>query len=471
MEFAVAGGERDSVSTPALDAILVHVPAEHGEVYVANRLAVGLVSIASAAQDAGLSVEVVHTGVERLKDADFDLAGYVAQRQPVVVGFSLHWHYQAGTVLREVEQLGRAYPEAVIVVGGLTGGFYAEEILRTRPEVAAVVVGDGEAPFREFVRSVKSGHSWDGIPNLVWRSGDSVVRNPEVWVASAQQVSAYGFGDLAPLKNAPLYVHLPSVCNRTRPDFLARGGLHLPIGRGCPVECSFCSGSCTSQKLMTGRSRPAVLEAASVARNLTHAQQHGVSHFYLSYHPRLPAPYWEELARACEALGSEVALDLEMWSPPGREMVEAWAHSFTGPCKVILSPDTATNEVRLRSRGFRFTNDDIRRSVECLSANGIGVVLYYAIGLPFQTRDEVLRSMEQADEYRRLDGVQAVHMQALSIEPGAPMWSEPERYGITVHADSFAAFASARLLEAPGYSTAWLSEDEIVELANQWAGP
>lgn len=153
----------------------------------------------------------------------------VLKHDPRLVGFSVYSLQATRAMIREIK---RRKPDTVIVCGGQVceRDFYGRGIA-TDPDVAAVVMGEGEGPMGDLVESLDRGREIPSIPGLlVHRDG--------------------GFedcGDRAPIKDVnslpwPMFDGLPlswytaAIEPPWRPS---RCGTTL-MSRGCVRKCDFC---------------------------------------------------------------------------------------------------------------------------------------------------------------------------------------------------------------------------------------
>jgi len=168
--------------------------------------------------------------------------------QPHVVGLSI-MTFQRRTALRLVAHIKQWRPQVTVVVGGYDPSLAADAYGDPDCGVDAVVRGEGETTFREYVRALETAEcrakalpprtdaecrakalppQLSGIAGLSWRRPDgSLAHNPD------RPVSLLRRGDL----------ELPNRAARVLSGYtmLGRQVDVVETSRGCTFDCSFCS--------------------------------------------------------------------------------------------------------------------------------------------------------------------------------------------------------------------------------------
>lgn len=191
-----------------------------------NRLfTLALLYLQGAAGEAGWDCDLVDAYLENLN------AGETAQRilagpSPALVGFSLFTPQmcrEALLVIEEIEKVLGRPPK--VVVGGHYATFRANDLLNQFPQIAYVISGEGEKPFRQLLTALKCGLPLHDISGIKWRDnlGETHEGRPS---RPEQHLDNLGLIDFSP------------AAGKIEPDEWS-----LSTSRGCPGSCSFCISS------------------------------------------------------------------------------------------------------------------------------------------------------------------------------------------------------------------------------------
>lgn len=453
----------------SLDALIVHVPARAGEHYFVMRMAVGLVPICESLRAAGHRAEIVHLGLEYLRDRSFSLARHVDDSGVKLVGFSVQWHWQLGPVLEEARSLKKTYPEVSIVFGGMTASFFADQIIDCFGFVDYVVRGDAELPLARLLDELGRTGDLSKVPNLVWRQKGRIKANPVSYVPSSADLSSLTYGASDAIRLLDSYLRTGVEDDIREPVFLSEPAVTICTGRGCVHTCSFCSGSCTSMMPVMGRSKPAWIDSRTIHRTMAGCSARGIKHFYLSADIGLREVEFCSLMDRFRAEGRRPRVDVEAWTLPSKAFLEAYQRSVDPRSRLILSPTCGSEEIRRRNRSCFFSNQDYERVLACADDLGLGVWLYFSLGLPFETADDITSTRNwQEGLVSRFPCIERIETQPQHLEPGSPMFLDPERYGVELMRRDCGDFAACGPLDGVGYGTRHFSASEIENIAREW---
>ena len=411
---------------------LVHVPRPEyagGQLQrtFINIMPVGLLGLADALDRDGHEVEVVHLGLASLRDPGFDLAAHLGGWGADLVGFSLHWHHQIAGVLQQARRVREALDQIPVVLGGLTATFFAEQLLARFSFFDMVVRGDGELALRRLA----AGDAPATVPNLAHREQGAVTCNPLSYAASSAELSALDFSRLDLLRDADLY----SARWFLHPDETPAAHNHNKIfylcgGRGCTVSCSFCGGSRSAHRLLSGRRQIALRSPERLAEDALKVAAAGYGTLYLCFDPPgLPAEHYPRLFELVGRLDTGQSMIFECYGLPSEPFLDAFAAAFDlSGSQIALSPDSADEATRGRHKGYSYTNEALCGSLAACASRGIATTVYFTL-FPGDGWPEVRRLRAFQEMLRQRFG-SAVMTLPVEMEPAAPWQLSPGHHGL-----------------------------------------
>ncbi len=186
--------------------------------YIHSNLAV--YSLKANAHEYASDVEICEYTINHREE---EILSSLYEKKPKCVGFSCYlWNVEYTFNL--AKNLKKILPEVLLVVGGPEVSYRPEKILEETPYIDAIMVGEGEKTFYEFMKWLKEGkekEEWQNIDGLVYRIHNEIHRT--------KPRQGLDMDDLVfPYKN------LEGMENRI---------LYYESIRGCPFSCSYCLSS------------------------------------------------------------------------------------------------------------------------------------------------------------------------------------------------------------------------------------
>ena len=190
-----------------------------------------------------------------------DFCSYAVSRVPAgfdLIGLSTICSSYPLTI-RIAEQLKQTYPEAVILLGGPQASVVDVATLRAFPCVDLIVRGEADSTLPALLRAGLTSPALGLVPGITFRSGTSIVRNPEGPVVTDLDSLPFPAFDLLPgMESLPYF--------------------SLELGRGCPFACTFCSTNdffrrrfrLKSPEVMLAQMRKAKCEYGAKSFDLVH---------------------------------------------------------------------------------------------------------------------------------------------------------------------------------------------------------
>jgi radical SAM superfamily enzyme YgiQ (UPF0313 family) len=301
------------------------------------------------------------------------------------------------------------------------------------------------------------------IPNLTWRDEKGIVENPLDYVTSQAILDGLCFTNFALLKNHRTYIDwvlMPFFAKgfskeRNRLFFSLKSPMFdLMIGRGCPVNCTWCGGGRDAQRLIAGRRGVIFRNIEGVMTSIKEALCWGYETMHVCFdpYPRRPDYYLELFSRIRDEK-LKVEFFFESYGLPTQAFIDAFARTFGPRSLLALSPESGSEEVRRRNKGYSYTNQELWECLEYTREKGVKVDLFFAIGLPFEHEEDLEETARLIARIRRhFPNVQGVRTFAIEMEPGAPWHLRPERFGVETTLKTFADFYRYHKEEGEGFS-------------------
>jgi radical SAM superfamily enzyme YgiQ (UPF0313 family) len=312
--------------------------------------------------------------------SDFDVLAF---------SVSFEWDYtNVVTMLRLAGMPPRAEARSerhpLVVIGGAVTFVNPEPLA---PFADVIAAGEGEVLVPDLAEVLRSTHGRQGqLTALASRRG--------FYVPSLYTVRYHDDGRIAALEpqagsGAPAVVKKAAVKSAERldppatsiftPDTEFGSRFLIEVVRGCANLCRFCWAG---YNYLPVRAFPAdrILELAAEARR--HASRAGLVSIALCDHPEI-----ERILTGLLDLGysiSPASLRLDDLTDPIVKLLRQ-----SGERSITIAPETGSDRLR-RVINKTVTNDEIVQAADLIFANGIeNLKLYYMIGLPTETDDDV----------------------------------------------------------------------------------
>lgn len=442
-----------------LDCLFIHVPKLEnyyrpiGKFLWINFLPMGLLGLADLLQRNNVSSQVVHLGVEWIEDPRFSLLAYIQNKNPKIIALDLHWHHQSYDVLKVARTVKEAFPSAYVLLGGFTASFFHEEIMRNFDEVDGVIRGEAEVPILELAQAVLRGEEdLFSVSNLTWRRKGRILINPLSFVASEKDLNRLSFTNFPLLKNystyiryigQPFYVKGVSKEKNFWMYSLKSPIYHLTVGRGCPVQCTWCSGNIPSQKTITGRKKVTFRGVEEVLRTIREALSYGYETLHICFdpYPKNPEHFLDLFSRIRE---EKIRMEcfFESFGLPTTDFIRSFKETFPGPKSLIaISPDVGSDRLRRVHKGNAFSNRELMECLNRLKRYEVACDLFFTVGVPFEKEEDVRQTLELQKRIRAgYPNVKGIRTFTIEMEPGSPWHLDPETFGVKTSLWNFMDF-------------------------------
>ncbi len=470
------------------DVVLIHPPAIYdfrkrtifpGALATVERIqypkvALGVLSIADYLDRNGYKVIIDNLADRMVNSNDFDVEEHVKKMTARVFAIGLHWHHHSQGAIEIAKLCKRLHPEALVVIGGLTATCFHEEIIRKYNFVDAVIRGEAEKPFLEFMKTLDKNGKVMGTPNLTYRLENGAAEVTPLMEAD-ETLDEYEF------TRFDLLDPVTSVFNPSAPP---RGS--LVVCRGCIHNCVSCGASAYSYRKYLGRTKPAFRSPERIIEDIRKLNAQGIRQIGLYQDPRMGGEeYWRGLMEALRTEKLEIErLTLDLLAPADAEFVREVA--TTGIETILyICPDTGCEEVR-RRQGRPYSNEELIETIKLCHRYHLPVTVFFSAGLAGETQETMKETWELWDRICSLNkitinrgGVGDIGrcvltdgpiMGPIIIEPGSLSFDFPGKYGYKVLYDTLEKYIEAQNKPSwhqwQNYETEELVGDGLTELTH-----
>ena len=432
----------------------------------------GFTSIAEFLENGGFRVRIVNLAVQMLKDKRFDAELMIKRLDAPLFGIDLHWMVHSHGAIEVARLVKEYHPSSRIVFGGLSASYFYKELF-DYPEVDYVIRGDStEVPLLELMNCLKDAREPADVPNLVWRDRVGAVReNPFSHVPyQLDDLMKRNYDNIlsSVVRFGDLLSHLPS-----------KNWLKYPITvvltcRGCTCSCVVCGGSAASFRGICNRKRPAFRSPLSVVRDIKTIERFSRGPIFVLGDLRQGGKdYPNEIFNLLELNKVKNPLIFELFSPAGTDLFERMRKSSQN-FSLEVSPESHDPEIRRLAGKKEYSNSELETTIgDALEAGCRQLDIFFMIGLPKQTRESVLETVDYCEylmrRFSRGRVIPYIAPYAPFLDPGSIGFEDPSRYGYRLLFKTLEEHRNA--LTSPSwkytlnYETDWLNRDELVEVS------
>lgn len=166
------------------------------------------------------SVDIVEYTI---KDPPLNIAMDLMQKHPDVIGFSCYiWNIELTIKIANI--IKKIDPNIQIIVGGPEVTYDAYEWMKMAPSFDFIVIGEGEATFKELLQEISGNKNYENVKGIAYRNGDIIrITSPREKIDLRTIPSPFRFEEDIP--------------------HLSKRIVYIETSRGCPFTCQFCLSS------------------------------------------------------------------------------------------------------------------------------------------------------------------------------------------------------------------------------------
>jgi anaerobic magnesium-protoporphyrin IX monomethyl ester cyclase len=361
----------------------------------------GLAYVGAVLEDDGIEVEIVDMHAERMTVAE--LQNHITSFQPDIVGIGIltPTFYRA---IEETQAIKEVDPQITTVFGGVHPSFMYEETLQNYPCVDMVVIGEGEYTMRELVRALDTGQPLESVKGIAYRKSTICKTEKRPLVQNLDEL---------PIPARHLF-HMDMY-----PSY-RRGS--ISTSRGCPFRCIFCSASAFNGHKVRYHSVERILQEIEQLQDTFGCNE-------ISFNDDLFAFDAQRVIQVCQEM-KERDLNIK-WGCNARidsitpELLETMRDAG---CTTILFGAESFSQKVLDAIGKHSKAEDTKRALKWARDAGILCQITLVLGLPGEDDETFKETLSFLEEFES----KAAWAFFLSPYPGTEIFSNPDKFGITI---------------------------------------
>jgi clorobiocin/coumermycin A biosynthesis protein CloN6/CouN6 len=417
---------------------------------------IGFFSIKQRLHEHGFNTEIVNIASLMLMHPQLDVGKLLTRLEAPVFGFDLHWMAQCHGSIELAGILKSIHPEALIIFGGISATYYADELIRY-PGVDVVVKGyDTLEPMTLLMEAVRRGeHSFDHIPNLIYKGqGSKTVSTP------------FSHRPLTDYNNATVdWSYYQTVkANSTTSKLI----MTLP-NTGCAMDCPWCGGSRFAYRNIMGVNKTLIQKdnqrIIDELRTMGEAAK-TTSIYALQCYSETKSRLHQYLDGVQEMGYRSVFFEQFHLTPQDtlKKMGQATQ------AYVMLSPESHDRAISTLAGRGNYSMAEMEAWIpKALDAGIAGIMVWFFIGMPQQTPQSVLETVAYSEslltKFRGQNVLPLICPMVPFLDPGSRFFEEPHKHGYRIFHRTLEEHRQALLeplwYKRLNYETLWMSRRDL----------
>jgi radical SAM superfamily enzyme YgiQ (UPF0313 family) len=447
--------------------LLLHIPQIREDKKEIMVMPMGVFSIADYLFQNGYNVEIIHQGIEKIINPDFDIIRYIERSKFDVICFDLHWAKQTRYVLQQLREIKKRLPSLYTIVGGITATFFANDILKQIREVDFIIRGEGEYPLLRLLEEIKSGkHRYDSIPNLTYRFNESIYSNNISFFTNDKFYEKISHSNFSLLRNYSKYLSEFLYADFDTSKELGirdsyKNTFYYNPGKGCPYNCIYCGSYFYKKECIRKKKGYFFFDINKAVSDIKGAVKYGIDTIRISFDPDRSRDYYIDLFDRIKIYNLRLIYDC--FSLPSVEFIKSVSRSFREDSVLIISVETGEENVRKKIGRPIFSNRELMECLAIMNRHRVRAHIFISFGLPYEQKKNFKNASSLISEVAGLNSI-GITVCPMILDIGSQMHIDPERFGVIPHIGSFQDLLKINLSDnRTYYSTRYLREKEILE--------
>src|SRR5215216_4728377 len=420
---------------------------------------IGFFSIKQRLHEHGFNAEIVNLASLMLMHPQLDVERLLARLEAPVFGFDLHWMAQCHGSIELATKLKAIHPEALIIFGGISATYYADELIQY-PAVDVVVKGyDTLEPVTQLMQAARRGdYALDRIPNLLYKK-------------KGMSPIATGFTH-KPMKDYNDATVDWSYYQKAQGHSTTSKLIMTLPNTGCAMDCPWCGGSRFAyrnimevDKTLVQKDNRRIIDEL---RTMGEAAK-TTSIYALQCYSETKARLHEYLDGVQEMGYRSVFFEQFHLTPPDTLQKMGKATQ----AYVMLSPESHDLVIsKLAGRGNYSMAEMEAWIPKALDAGIAGIMVWFFIGMPQQTPQSVLETVAYSEsllkKFRGQNVLPLLCPMVPFLDPGSRFFEEPDRHGYRIFYRTLEEHRQAMLeplwFKRLNYETRWMTRRELQDV-------
>lgn len=403
---------------------------------------IGLAYVAAVLRDNGMDVKIIDGNA--MKQSVEGVIESVASDAPDFVGVTVYTFMVnvCGEIAKGIKEKS---PKTKIIFGGPHIHPQHEEVMQTMPFVDYCVIGEGEYPTLELIKTVRSGGELAQVKGIAYRLDGQIIINQQSEYLKNLDELPFPARDLLPLDA----YRSPHSIGGQKPFTL------ILSSRGCPFACHFCACNAVWGN-QRRRSVENVLDEIEFVYKKYNVKAIRIEDDLFTLNKK-----WA--MAICKGM-VERGLNKIDWETNGRVGTlsrELLIEMKKANCKSIAIGIEFGNQriLDFAKKGFKI--DQVFETVKMIKESGIRAKAYFMIGYPTETKETIEETIKLSQSL----GLDYALFTLVTPFPGTHLYKYVKDRGLLKSNDwKDYRFGSARTFSLDG-----VSEDELIKLWNRAA--
>lgn len=338
----------------------------------------GISYIAAVAEKEGHEVSIIDAEIRNYSDEE--IIKEVSKLDLEVVGFQTFYN-TINSCLRLAHKIKTYNKNIIIVFGGIQSTLFPEDTL-SNPNVDYVVMGEGEIVFKNLLKNLNSSEELCKVKGLAYRGSDNKI------------IRTNREGNIMNLDELPIPArHLfPMSLYKSSANLRGRRNLHIMSSRGCPFSCAFCESHMTFGKTNRFHSTNRIVQELIILKDTYGADA-------IQFYDESFTLNKERVYKLCdEMVKQKINLPWSCFTRVNLIDIDLLKAMKSAGCYQIFFGVESGVPRLLKLVNKKHTLEQVKKALEITNKVKIQSTASFILGLPTETTEEALQSIEFAKE-------------------------------------------------------------------------